>query len=168
MEPHEDEVAVTRADAEAAALQTTGVLRGPGEDIGKVHALDASVTVLYGSFDKVLVTEDWTPLEPKLLDEPRTSRRPVQPVRLIPPSGTDGARGRAPSRRDAWAVGNPGGKGLVEHWNEERWRIAFTADVEGGSNGFADISARSATDIWAVGDRGANGGEVKTLTAHFC
>lgn len=115
MEPHEDEVAVTRADAEAAALQTTGVLRGPCEDIGKVHALDASVTVLYGSFDKVLVTEDWTPLEPKLLDEPRTSRRPVQPVRLIPPSGTDGARLR-PGPVPAGRVGRG------QHWRERARR----------------------------------------------
>jgi hypothetical protein len=33
-----------------------------------VISLDESVTVPAGSFDQVLVTEDWTPLEPKLLE----------------------------------------------------------------------------------------------------
>jgi hypothetical protein len=38
------------------------------EDMGKVVRLGTSVTVPYGSFNDVLVTEDWTPLEPKLLE----------------------------------------------------------------------------------------------------
>jgi hypothetical protein len=42
--------------------------RGEAEDMGRVVALDESVTVPQGSFDQVLVTEDWTPLEPKLLE----------------------------------------------------------------------------------------------------
>jgi hypothetical protein len=33
-----------------------------------VVAVGESVTVPQGAFDKVLVTEDWTPLEPKLLE----------------------------------------------------------------------------------------------------
>jgi hypothetical protein len=36
--------------------------------VGRVVALDESVTVPQGAFDEVLVTEDWTPLEPKLLE----------------------------------------------------------------------------------------------------
>jgi hypothetical protein len=42
--------------------------RGEAEDVGRVVALDESVTVPEGAFDEVLVTEDWTPLEPKLLE----------------------------------------------------------------------------------------------------
>jgi hypothetical protein len=42
--------------------------RGEAEDVGRVVAVDESVTVPQGAFDKVLVTEDWTPLEPKLLE----------------------------------------------------------------------------------------------------
>ena len=42
--------------------------RGEAEDVGRVVALDESVTVPQGAFDEVLVTEDWTPLEPKLLE----------------------------------------------------------------------------------------------------
>jgi hypothetical protein len=41
---------------------------GEAEDMGKVVRLGESVMVRYGSFDQVLVTEDWTPLEPKLLE----------------------------------------------------------------------------------------------------
>jgi hypothetical protein len=41
---------------------------GEAEDVAKVVALDDTVDVPAGSFDGVLVTEDWTPLEPKLLE----------------------------------------------------------------------------------------------------
>jgi hypothetical protein len=41
---------------------------GEAEDMGKVVRLGESVVVRYGSFDEVLLTEDWTPLEPKLLE----------------------------------------------------------------------------------------------------
>jgi hypothetical protein len=38
----------------------------PGEamDMGKVLSLDESATVPYGSFDHLLMTKDWNPLEP--------------------------------------------------------------------------------------------------------
>jgi hypothetical protein len=42
--------------------------RGEAEDVGSVVALDESVTVPQGAFNEVLVTEDWTPLDPKLLE----------------------------------------------------------------------------------------------------
>lgn len=38
------------------------------EDKGKIVARGTSVEVPYGAFDDVLVTEDWTPLEPKILE----------------------------------------------------------------------------------------------------
>jgi hypothetical protein len=38
--------------------------KGEAEDQAKVQSLNASVTVAYGSFDHVLVTREWTPLEP--------------------------------------------------------------------------------------------------------
>jgi hypothetical protein len=41
---------------------------GEAEDFGEVLKLDASVDVPYGSYDVVLVTKDWTPLEPKVLE----------------------------------------------------------------------------------------------------
>jgi hypothetical protein len=43
-------------------------LRGEAEDIGTVVAIDEGVSVPYGSFDHVVVTEDTTPLEPQILE----------------------------------------------------------------------------------------------------
>lgn len=37
---------------------------GVAEDMARVHSLDESVCVAYGCFDNVLVTKEWTPLEP--------------------------------------------------------------------------------------------------------
>ena len=41
---------------------------GEAEDKGRIVALGQLVIVEAGSYDDVLVTEDWTPLEPKLLE----------------------------------------------------------------------------------------------------
>jgi outer membrane murein-binding lipoprotein Lpp len=38
--------------------------KGEAEDIAKVQSLNESVKVTYGSFDHVLETKEWTPLEP--------------------------------------------------------------------------------------------------------
>src|SRR5262245_44693265 len=43
-------------------------LKGEAEDVGAVVAIDGRVTVPYGSFDRVVVTEDTTPLEPQILE----------------------------------------------------------------------------------------------------
>ncbi len=42
--------------------------KGEAEDVGTVVALDDTVTVPYGPFDRVLVTEDTTPLEPQIVE----------------------------------------------------------------------------------------------------
>ena len=41
---------------------------GEAEDKGRVVSLGEHVEVPYGSFDDVVVTEDWTPLEPRILE----------------------------------------------------------------------------------------------------
>jgi hypothetical protein len=41
---------------------------GEAEDMGAVLSLDESVTVKYGSFDNVLKTRDWNPLEPDVIE----------------------------------------------------------------------------------------------------
>jgi hypothetical protein len=41
---------------------------GEAEDTGRVVAVGRRMAVPYGSFDDVLVTEDWTPLEPRFLE----------------------------------------------------------------------------------------------------
>ncbi|HKE53697.1 MAG TPA: hypothetical protein VKC55_02905 [Actinomycetota bacterium] len=42
--------------------------KGEAEDVGKVIAVGGSVDVPYGPFDKVVVTEDTTPLEPQIVE----------------------------------------------------------------------------------------------------
>jgi hypothetical protein len=54
------------ADPQVGDTYRQEFYEGEAEDIARVLALDASVTVPHGSFDGVLRTEDWTPLEPKI------------------------------------------------------------------------------------------------------
>ena len=42
--------------------------KGEAEDVGTVIALDDTVTVPYGPFDRVVVTQDTTPLEPQIVE----------------------------------------------------------------------------------------------------
>jgi hypothetical protein len=42
---------------------------GEAEDMARVLRLDASVSVPFGSFDDVLVTREWTPLEPGVAEK---------------------------------------------------------------------------------------------------
>jgi hypothetical protein len=44
-------------------------LRGEAEDMGQVIAVGQAVTTPAGTFDDVVVTRDWTPLEPGLIEE---------------------------------------------------------------------------------------------------
>ncbi len=41
---------------------------GEAEDAGEILSLDEQVEVPFGSFDGVLMTKDWTPLEPQLVE----------------------------------------------------------------------------------------------------
>ena len=56
------------ADPTVGLAYTQEHYAGEAEDKGRILALGESVTVPYGSFDEVLVTEDRTPLEPKVLE----------------------------------------------------------------------------------------------------
>jgi hypothetical protein len=56
------------ADPTVGLAYTQEHYAGQAEDKGKIFALGRRVSVPYGSFDQVLVTEDWTPLEPKVLE----------------------------------------------------------------------------------------------------
>ncbi len=42
---------------------------GEAEDMAKVLSLNESATVPYGSFDDLLLTKDWTPLEPGFVED---------------------------------------------------------------------------------------------------
>jgi hypothetical protein len=56
------------ADPTVGLAYTQEHYAGEAEDKGKIVGLGKSVEVPYGSFDEVLVTEDWTPLEAKILE----------------------------------------------------------------------------------------------------
>jgi hypothetical protein len=56
------------ADPEVGLAYTQEHYAGEAEDKGKIVRLGAHITIPYGSFDDVVVTEDWTPLDPKILE----------------------------------------------------------------------------------------------------
>ncbi len=59
---------VMLADPDVGERYRQEYYAGEAEDMGQVLDLGASVEVPYGSFDNVLVTKDWTPLERKVLE----------------------------------------------------------------------------------------------------
>jgi hypothetical protein len=60
---------VMLADPAAGDAYRQEYYAGEAEDMGEVLRLDQSVTVPFGSFDDVIVTEDWNPLEPDVVEE---------------------------------------------------------------------------------------------------
>jgi hypothetical protein len=59
---------VMPADPQVGITYRQEFYAGEAEDVGKVIEVEQSVDVPFGSFDKVLVTEDWTPLEPDVAE----------------------------------------------------------------------------------------------------
>ena len=62
---------------------------GEAEDRGRVLSLDERVEVPFGSFDGVVMTKDWTPLEPDVLEH-KFYARGVGPVLALGLSGGGG------------------------------------------------------------------------------
>jgi hypothetical protein len=56
------------ADPAVGLAYTQEHYAGEAEDKARVIRVGESVTVPFGSFDDVLVTEEWTPLEPRFLE----------------------------------------------------------------------------------------------------
>ena len=75
------------------AVSSTGYrqeyLAGEAEDMGQVIADSGSVTVPFGSFDDVIRTRDWTPLEPDVVEE-KTYARSIGVVREETVQSPDG------------------------------------------------------------------------------
>ena len=72
---------------------------------------------------------------------------------------------------DAWAVGfdqDTGGpdQTLIEHWDGAAWTVVPSPNVAGRGNQLNAVRARSATDIWAVGESFATGTD-QTLILHW-
>jgi hypothetical protein len=63
-----------------AEPEVTGVgyrqeyLAGEAEDMGEVIAVSGSVSTPFGDFDDVIVTRDWTPIEPDAIEEKTYAR----------------------------------------------------------------------------------------------
>src|SRR5262249_53369543 len=77
----------------------------------------------------------------------------------------------AVTRRNAWAVGSvavktKNSRPLIEHWNGSSWRREPAPNPSGPEDELLAISARSAHDIWAVGDHRAKG-HTHTLVLHW-
>jgi hypothetical protein len=59
---------IMQADPKVGETYHQEYYEGEAEDMAKVLSLNESVTVPYGSFDHVLETKEWTPLEPGLVE----------------------------------------------------------------------------------------------------
>jgi hypothetical protein len=60
---------IMKADPKVGDAYRQEYYRGEAEDMGKVVRLGASQTVPFRAFDGLLVTQDWTPLEPDVVEE---------------------------------------------------------------------------------------------------
>jgi hypothetical protein len=59
---------IMTADPKVGHTYRQEYYKGEAEDMARPLRLDASTTVPYGSFDHVLVTREWTPLEPNIAE----------------------------------------------------------------------------------------------------
>ena len=59
---------VMPAEPEVGLAYRQEYYAGEAEDAGEILSLDEQVEVPFGAFDGVLQTKDWTPLDPKLLE----------------------------------------------------------------------------------------------------
>jgi len=79
----------------------------------------------------------------------------------------------AVSGSDAWAVGTyvsrtDVAKTLVLHWNGTSWqRVASPNPLTAISSSLGGVSARSATDAWAVGQSATSSGDPRSLVLHW-
>jgi hypothetical protein len=60
---------IMKADPQVGDAYRQEFYRGQAEDMGKVVRTGASETVPFRSFDGLVVTQDWTPLEPEVVEE---------------------------------------------------------------------------------------------------
>jgi hypothetical protein len=65
---------VMLADPTVGAAYRQEYLAGEAEDMGEVIVVGGSVDVPAGSYDDVVVTRDWTPLEPDVIEEKTYAR----------------------------------------------------------------------------------------------
>lgn len=81
---------VMPADPTVGAAYRQEFLRGEAEDMMEVLTIGGSLTVAAGSFDDVVTTRDWTPLEPDVIEE-KSYGRGVGKLREAKPGTDDSA-----------------------------------------------------------------------------
>jgi hypothetical protein len=60
---------IMKADPKVGDVYQQEYLAGEAEDMAEVLEMDASVEVPYSSFNHVIKTKEWTPLEPGVVEE---------------------------------------------------------------------------------------------------
>ena len=65
---------------------------------------------------------------------------------------------------DAWQVGDAGGSGLIGRWNGTSWSVFPAPNVAGRLHA---VTAITACDVWAVGQRYVANRGFRTLNEHF-
>jgi hypothetical protein len=60
---------IMQADPKVGETYRQEYYEGEAEDMAKVLSLDESATAPYGSFDKLLMTREWNPLEPGVTEQ---------------------------------------------------------------------------------------------------
>jgi hypothetical protein len=78
----------------------------------------------------------------------------------------------ATSPSDAWAAGEQQGADgkfmtLVEHWDGSSWSVSASANPGDAGDSFYGVFARSASDVWAVGQSLSSSGTDRALIEHF-
>lgn len=76
------------------------------------------------------------------------------------------------SASDIWAVGYyfsglSTEATLIEHWDGSTWSVVSSPNVPNVSDELTSVAASSASDIWAVGMSGTEGGTAQTLIEHW-
>jgi hypothetical protein len=82
---------VMEADPQPGDVYRQEYYEGEAEDMGEVLRLGEQVDVAFGSFDDVLVTRDWTPLEPDVAE----NKYYAQDIGMILEEKVEGGSGRA-------------------------------------------------------------------------
>jgi hypothetical protein len=78
------------ADPRPGAAYRQELFKGEAEDLAEVVALDGKAMVPFGTYESLLVTKEWNPLEPKVVEQKYYARG----VGLVFEEKVTGARGK--------------------------------------------------------------------------
>ncbi|HET7017445.1 MAG TPA: hypothetical protein VFI65_26220 [Streptosporangiaceae bacterium] len=124
-------------------------------ELDHVEALSATNVWAVGSIYTHPTTIYYNSREPVIMHwDGRSWRRVAAPRRAAGGELMSIAGG---SPNDLWAVGGwlgdrpQTGSSLIAHWNGKSWRLVRSRPAGSGDGELLDVSARTSTDVWAVG-----------------